>query len=282
MGEETLRDSSEPNTLSLRLHNTAQAQEGGSHMITRNGQVNRIGKAFALLIAFVCCSTAAQADYILLLETNNSNPNGNGVYQNGGAATGGGSMLPMYLTNTTGQTLQLSHLEMGVSAYQQFGLRTADMYAQGWTPPAYWAGDPLDPGDLVGRASVPAPTITGVGTGNIFGVPIDNYIASWAEGSLLSLNFILAPGESAYFTIAVDGQSNNNGHWFTRESVVPDPSDTLWLGPGLGYMPFENISWTQYDGRLEANAYFTAIPEPGALSLTALGAMAFFRRRRRS
>lgn len=251
-------------------------------MITRNGQVNRIGKAFALLIAFVCCSTAAQADYILLLETNNSNPNGNGVYQNGGGDSGGGSILPMLLTNSTQQTLVLDHLEMGVSAWHAFGLKTTNMYAQGWTPAAFWAGDPFDPGDKVGRASVPAPIITGVGTGSIFGQQVDNFMASWGEGSLLSLNFILEPGESAYFTIAVDGQGNSNGHWFARESNLVAASDTIWGSGGFGYVPFETIQWTQHDGRLEANAYFNAIPEPGALAYAALGALAFFRRRRRS
>jgi len=222
------------------------------------------GSLIAIVAVGLVGTSVAQAQYTWLLQTGNSNPNGNGVYQNGSAATGGGSILPFRLENTTSDVLQLSHGSMGVSAYTSDGLKTSDMYASAWTPGGFWGGDPLSPGDLVGHASVPMPTITTVGAGSIFGQSVTNYSASWdTPGSLLGLNFILQPGQVAYFTIAVPNQDPSNGGWFARESTLTALSDTLWGSGGFGYRPFEEISWTQYDGRLEGNWAFQVVPEPG-------------------
>lgn len=251
-------------------------------MITRsNNSIGRFGSlsVIALMIGFVGTSVA-QADFVYLLQTGNSNPNGNGAYQNGGSSLGGGALLPFRLTNNTSDVLQLSHGSMGVSAYTEYGLKTTDMYASAWTPAGFWGGNPLNPGDLIGHASVPMPTITTVGAGDI-GLPITNYMASWdTPGSLLGLNFILQPGQSAYFTIAVSNQAAESGHWFARESTMASASDTLWGSGGFGYQPFATIPWTEYDGRLEGNWAFTIVPEPGVISLLGLGGLAAFRRRR--
>lgn len=250
-------------------------------MITRSFISSRFGSALIAIVAFGLVGTSAQADIVWLLQTGNSNPNGNGVYQNGPSDTGGGSILPFRLENTTSNVLQLSHGNMGVSAYTAWGLKTSDMYASAWTPSGFLGGNPLAPGDLVGHASVSMPTITTVGTGSIFGQSVTNYTASWdTPGSLLGLNLILQPGEIVYFTIAVPNQGSSAGSWFSRESTLLETSDTLWQ-TSMGYVPFEQISWTQYDGRLEGNWAFQVVPEPGALSLLALGGFGMLRRRRK-
>jgi len=220
------------------------------------------GSLIALVAFGLVGTSVAQADIVWLLQTGNSNPNGNGAFQNGSQAGGGGAILPFSLTNNTPNVLQLSHGSMGVSTITSLGLKTSDMYASAWTPAGFWGGNPLSPGDLVGHSSVPMPTITTVGSGNIFGEEITNYMASWDTGSLLGLNFILQPGQTAYFTIAVPNQGQG-GAWFARESTMVSLSDTLWVSGGIGYQPFANIEYTQFDGRLEGNWAFQVVPEPG-------------------
>jgi hypothetical protein len=222
--------------------------------------------------------STVDAGYVYLRQTGNSNPNGNGVYQNGSQDTGGGAMLPFLLTNNTSQVLQLSHGSMAVSTYTDYGLKTSDMYAQGWSPSSFWSGNPFAPGDLIGRSSVPMPDIQVVGTGSIFGVSITNYWATWDVGSLLGLNLILEPGESAYFTIAVDNQSPTGGGWFARESILNDTSDTLWQ-TSMGYLPFETIEWTEYHGRLDGDWAFVVVPEPASVLFIVVAAALVTRRR---
>jgi len=221
------------------------------------------GSLIAIVAVGLVGTSVAQAQYTWLLQTGNSNPNGTGSYQNGSLDSGGGAILPFRLTNNTTDVLQLSHGSMGVTTFTEYGLKTSDMYATAWTPTGFWGGNPLNPGDLVGHEPVPMPTITQVGSASIFGVPVTNYMASWdTPGSLLGLNLILQPGETAYFTIAVPNQGNASGYWQARESTLLTTSDTLW-GSTLGFQPFDTISWTQYDGRLEGSWAFQVVPEPG-------------------
>ncbi len=233
-------------------------------MIKRSAHLRfAVRPLIALAVTGLVGTPVLHAEVVWLLQTGNSNPNGTGVYQNGGLDSGGGAILPVRLENTTSNVLQLSHGSMGVSAYTQYGLKTSNMYASAWTPGGFFAGDPLAPGDLVGHASVPMPTITEVGFGLIFGFPISNYMASWdTPGSLLGLNLILQPGQVAYFSIAVQGQGNLPGYWMSRESSLQATSDTLWSSAS-GYQSFVNISWTQYDGRLEGNWAFVPVFRKG-------------------
>lgn len=225
--------------------------------------LNNLFRSALIALVAIAFGGTAQADVVWLLQTGNSNPNGNGVYQNGSGTTGGGAILPFRITNHTSETRQLSHGSMGVVAYVPFGLKTSGMYASAWTPAGFLGGNPLAPGDLVGHASVPMPTITTVGSGSLFGIPTTNYTASWdTPGSLLDLNFILQPGETAYFTIAVPMQGNDAGFWFARESTMSAASDTLWESGAFGYQPFANIPWTEYDGRLEGNWAFVVVQSP--------------------
>lgn len=247
-------------------------------MFTRKTSFVSFVAALFVVLGFV--ASTAQAQYTWLRQTGNSNPGGSGVYQTG-MSTGGGSYLPFFITNNTGQPLQLSHGSMGVSAYTAHGLKTSDMYAQAWTPASFFAGPPTNNGDLVGRASVSSPTITLVGNSTIFGQPITNYTASWDPGALLGINFVLNPGQSAYFTIAVDNQSTQLGGWFAREASVIATSDTLWQ-TSMGYQPFSNISWTQHDGYLEGDwAFVPVVPNPPTIAAAAVAGPVLLTRRRR-
>ncbi len=219
-----------------------------------------------LIVVFVIGGAAARAEIVWLRQTGNSNPNGNGVYQNGSSAVGGGAILPFFFTNSTPNVLQLSHGDMGVSAYTSDGLKTSGMYGTAWTPAGFFGGNPLSPGDLVGHAAVAVPTITTVGSASIFGDPITNYRAAWdTRGSLFGLNFVLQPGQSAYFTIAVPGQDSSTGGWFPRESTFAAMSDSLWSSAS-GYLTFEQISWTQFNGHLEGNWAFVPVFHKGDLN----------------
>jgi hypothetical protein len=248
-------------------------------MFTRKTSFVSFVAALFVVLGFV--ASTAQAQYTWLRQTGNSNPGGSGVYQNGMSAAGGGSYLPFLITNNTGQALQLSHGSMGVATYSVNGLKTSGIYAQAWTPASFFANPPTNNGDLVGRASVSSPTITLVGNSSIFGQPITNYTASWDPGELLGLNFILAPGQTAYFTIAVDNQSAQSGRWFVRESSMTATSDTLWQG-SMGYQPFSNISWTEYDGYLEGDwAFVPVVPTPSTIAAVAVAGPVLLRRRHR-
>ncbi len=224
----------------------------------------RVIHGLAVIVLIAAAPAVRGADYVWLRQTGNSNPNGNGVYQNGSGSTGGGTTLPFFITNSTPNALQLSHGTMGVSAYIPYGLKTSEMYASVWTPAGFFAGNPLAPGDLVAHASVPPPAITAVGTGQLFGIPTTNYLADWdTAGSLRSLNFILQPGQSAYFTISVPHQGNDQGHWFGRESTSDGPSDILWGSGGFGYQPFADIPWTEFSGYLEGDWAFVPVFQKG-------------------
>jgi hypothetical protein len=224
---------------------------------------------------------ALSADYIYLRETGNSNPMGRGIYQSGMSAQGGGAFLPFIFTNTTSQVLQLDHGQMGVSAYTMSGLLTDGLYANAWSEAEFYGGNPLANGDLVERVGVPPPsTHEAVGSTSLFGAAVTNYIAAWnTPGSLLYLNLILDPGETAYFGVACDNQSvDGSGVWMPRESNLMMSSDMLWAS-SLGYELFSEIPWTQHAGYLEGDWAFVVVPEPASI-LVMVAAVALVTRRR--
>jgi hypothetical protein len=235
----------------------------------------------ALFVVLGFVASTAQAQYTWLRQTGNSNPGGRGIYQSGYSSTGAGSFLPFVFTNTTQDVLRLDHGQMGVSAYNQGGLRTEGIYANAWSASGFMGGDPLAPGDILGRVPITQPTITTVGSTTLLGQPVTNYIAAWDQpGALASLNLLIQPGETIFFGIAVDNQSFATGSWFPRESISIDPSDTLWTSAS-GYQPLSSIMWIQHHGYLEGDWAFVVVPAPATVSLL-FGTGLFACRRRRS